>query len=212
MSLVPRNRLPEGQGWRPGHFWGWCLPPGGRLVSVSPVCAPVASCLSKTLPKSAGRSDFGFYQITASALDPRVCEILYEPFKSKVSIAPALLAPESKPLQSQCPWAVEHDLGLRQLTPLGEPLVIILLFIVNPPRVMGLDCIKSLPFLSISLWFLPCIFSCGYFPGGSSLFGWFFFFFFFVQMVVILVGRARMWNQGLSTPLFWPISLHSLLY
>lgn len=139
-------------------------------MSVSPVSAPVASCLSKRFPKSAGRSDLGFYQITASALDPRVCEILYEPFKSKVSIAPALLAPESKPLQSQCPWAVEHELGIRQLTPLGEPLVIILLFIVNPPRVMGLDCIKSLPFLSISLWFLPCIFSCRYFPVGSSLF------------------------------------------
>ena len=72
-------------------------------MSVSPVCAPVASCLSKILPKSAGRSDLGFYQITASALDPRVCEILYEPFKSKVSIAPALLAPESKPLQKPMP-------------------------------------------------------------------------------------------------------------
>ena len=44
-------------------------------------------------PRSAGRFDPGSYQITASALGPRVCEILCVAFRSGVSISPSPLGP-----------------------------------------------------------------------------------------------------------------------
>ena len=80
-------------------------------------------------------SDPGSYQITASALGSKACEILCAPFKSGISISYSLLAllnVSPTDLQSQMfwglvflvqdSWAGEPDMGLRPLTPLGEPL------------------------------------------------------------------------------------------
>ena len=44
-------------------------------------------------PVSAGGSATGSFQMTTSALSPRVCEILCAPFKSGVSISHSPLAP-----------------------------------------------------------------------------------------------------------------------
>ena len=45
-------------------------------VYVSPGQIPVASCLPSESPRSAGGSDFGSFQITASTLGSRLCKIL----------------------------------------------------------------------------------------------------------------------------------------
>ena len=42
-------------------------------------------------PRSTGRSEPGSFQMTASALDPRVCEIVCVPFENGVSISHSLL-------------------------------------------------------------------------------------------------------------------------
>ena len=60
-----------------------CLSPQGRLQL--PPASPGDSSWS------AGRSDPGSFQISASALDPRAFETLSVPFKSEVSIYPSLL-------------------------------------------------------------------------------------------------------------------------
>ena len=129
-------------------------------------------------PRLTGRFDPGSYQITASALGPRVCEILSVPFKSEVSISPSPLGPSKvspADLRIQMFWGLvfliqdpcagEPNVGLRSLTPmflLWENLcnVIILQFVSCPPGDMGLDYIASLPFLLISRWFLLYVFSC----------------------------------------------------
>ena len=61
-----------------------CLCPQSELQS--PPVSPGAS------PTSAGGSDPGSFQITASALGPGVCEILCSHFKSGVSLSHSLLA------------------------------------------------------------------------------------------------------------------------
>ena len=79
-------------------------------------------------PRSAGRSDPGSFQITASSLGPRACEILYVPFKSLVSISHnplGLLKASPADQQSQTFWGLvflvqdpqarELDVGLRPL-------------------------------------------------------------------------------------------------
>ena len=86
-------------------------------------------------PRSAGRSNPGFYQMTAFALGPGACEILCVPFKNEVSLSPSplgLLKVNLTGLQSkmlwrlvflmQDPWAGEPDVGLRPHSALGEPL------------------------------------------------------------------------------------------
>ena len=85
-------------------------------------------------PRPAGRSGPGSYQITAFALGI-VYEILFAPFKSDTSISPRPVGlPKLSPtgLQSQMLWGIiflvqdpqagEPNVGLRTLTPLGEPL------------------------------------------------------------------------------------------
>ena len=86
-------------------------------------------------PRPAGRSGPVSYRIIAFALGPIVREILCMPFKSEVSISCSplgLLKLSPTVLQSQMlwgllflvqdPWAGEPDVGLRSLTPVGEPL------------------------------------------------------------------------------------------
>ena len=68
-----------------------CLCPQGELQ------LPLASL--GDLPRSVGRSDPGFFQITASALGPIAYEILCSPFKSGVSVSYSPLAlPKVSPL------------------------------------------------------------------------------------------------------------------
>ena len=54
----------------------WLLP-----VSMSPRWAKVAFCLSRRFSRSVGGSDPDSFQITASALGPSTCEILWCPLK-----------------------------------------------------------------------------------------------------------------------------------
>ena len=59
--------------------------------------------------RSAGRSDLGFFQITASSLGLGACEILCAPFKSGTSISHSPLPlPKVSPfeLQSQTFWGL----------------------------------------------------------------------------------------------------------
>ena len=50
-------------------------------------------------------------------------------------------------------WGGEPNMGLGPLTPLGEPLlfVLVLLFVGHPLSGMGIDYIMILPLLSVSL-------------------------------------------------------------
>ena len=66
----------------------------------------------------------------------------------------------------QDPWPGEPDVGLRALTPVGEPQ-----FVGHSPRGMGLDYIVNSPLLPVSLWFFLYVFSCRRsFLVGSGLF------------------------------------------
>ena len=65
-------------------------------VSVSSGRVPVASCLSERLSRISGGSDPDVFQITASALDPGVCEILCASFKGRDYLPQASESPESK--------------------------------------------------------------------------------------------------------------------
>ena len=125
--------------------------------------------------RSAGGSDPGSFQITASATASRVCEILCVHFKTGVSISHSALAvPKVSPtgLQSQtfwglmflmqnC-WAGEPDVRLRSLAPWGEPCNCNYPPICGSPSPgdMGLDSTMTPHLLPVSLWFLLYIFSC----------------------------------------------------
>ena len=115
-------------------------------------------------PRPAGRSGPGSCQITAFALGPGVCEILCEPFKSKVSISPnplGLLKLSLTGLQSQMLWGFILTWG-SVLSRLWENLcnAIILQFVGHSPRAMGLDYVMGLFFVLILSWFLLYVFSC----------------------------------------------------
>ena len=63
-------------------------------------------------PRSAGGSDPGSFQITASSMGPGVCEILCAPFESGVSISLSPLGPSevnSAGLQGQILWGFLQD-------------------------------------------------------------------------------------------------------
>ena len=102
---------------------------------MSPGRTPIASASSGDSPTSASGSDPGSFQITASALGPGVCEILWVPFMSGISISHSSLplwklSPAG--FQSQIfwgliflvpdPWAGDLSAGLRPLAPWGEAL------------------------------------------------------------------------------------------
>ena len=126
-------------------------------------------------PRSASGSDPGCFQITASVLGLRAYEVLYVPFKSGVSGSyrpSTLLYTSPVGLQSQAFWnlvlsvqdpqAWKPDVGLRPLTPWGEPLRLWLsshLWVVSGWWV-DLDCTASSSLLFISLWVFLYIFSC----------------------------------------------------
>ena len=109
-----------------------------------PQClCPRASCGCLPSPGdslgSAGRSDPGSFQITASALGPGACEILCTPFTSGLSISHSpLVDPQSFP------------------TPWGEPVWLYFshLCATYPGYVSRLYRISAPP-PTVSLWFLP---------------------------------------------------------
>ena len=83
-------------------FSKWLLP-----MSVSPGWAPIASVSLGSSPRSEGVSDPKFFQLRASSLSIRVCEILCVLFKSRVSISHsslALLKVSPTGLQGQTFW------------------------------------------------------------------------------------------------------------
>ena len=86
-------------------------------------------------PRPAGRSAPGSYEVTAFSLGPSVHETLCAPSKSGVFVFPSpmeFLPSSPAGLQSQMLWGLllpmsdpqagEPDMGLRTLTPVGEPL------------------------------------------------------------------------------------------
>ena len=130
-------------------------------------------------PRSAGGFDPGSFQMTASALGPRACEILYVPFKSEVSYFPQ----PSGSCESQShwyskldvlgaclvqdPWSWGAQCGAQTCCSLWRTsAIVIILLLVNCPLkgmgsdYMGSDYTATLPLLPISLWFFLCIFSC----------------------------------------------------
>ena len=92
-----------------------CLCPQGQLQF------PPASLRGSL--RLAGGSDPSFFKITASALGPRVCEVLCAPFKSGVFIShspPALLKVSPAGLQRQRFWGLVFlDKVLPGVGPLG---------------------------------------------------------------------------------------------
>ena len=148
----------------------WLLP-----VSMFPGWVPVASVSSGDSPRSAGVSDPGSFQITASVLGFGACEILCVPFNSGVSIFHSplgLLKVSPTGLQSYISWGLvflmqdslaevpDMELGLFALGENLSAIVIILLFVGSPPRSMGLDYTASMPLLLILLCFLPYRIGC----------------------------------------------------
>ena len=118
-----------------------CLCPQGELQ------LPPASLRGS--PRSAGGSNPGSFQITASVLGPRACEILCVPFKSEVSFPqPSGQSPESQPhwpsklniLGAHLPDAGPLSLGARcgAQTPHSvrrtSAVVTILPFVGRPPQ------------------------------------------------------------------------------
>ena len=116
-------------------------------------------------PKQAGRSGLGSYKITAIALGPGACEILFVPFKSEVStFLSCVRLPKVNPtgIQSQILWefvSLVQDPGLRTVITVGVPLQCNYSSVLGqPPGGMGLDYITNLPLLPVFLWFLLCVF------------------------------------------------------
>ena len=122
----------------PGEFLQMNAPHCVRHQCLHPQGGPLPPLTSTgDPPRLAGRSGPGFYQITAFALGPGMSEILCVLFKSKVSISPnpvELLQSSPAGFQSQMlwgllslvldPWTGVPNVGLRALTPVGEPLQI----------------------------------------------------------------------------------------
>ena len=124
-------------------------------------------------PRSAGGSDPGSFQITASALSPGVCEILCVPFESGVSISHSplpLLKVSPTDLQSQM-WGLLSQCktqawraGCGPWTPCSlrrtYSIVVVLPPVVCLPGDMGFYYTMSPPLVPIFLWFLLYFFSC----------------------------------------------------
>ena len=150
-------------------------PPNGYhqcLCSQGKLHLPPASLEGS--PKSAGGSDPGSFQITASVLGLGAAEILCAPFKSGGSISYSPLAlPKlsSTGLQSQCSEAssswcrtlrLENPMWVSEPSLLGENLCNCNYppVLGSPTQSMDLDSTASPPLLPILLWFLLYIFSC----------------------------------------------------
>ena len=108
--------------WQPPGVFMWlnvlyyvcfqCLCPQGEP---QPPFAPPGDS-----PRPAGRCSPGSYQITAFALGPSAHEILCVLLKSEVCISPSFLG---LVFLMPDPWAGEPDVGLRTVSPVGEPLL-----------------------------------------------------------------------------------------
>lgn len=107
-------------------------------------------------PKLAGGSDPCSFQIIASVLGPRGCEILCTPFKSRVfiSYSPLVHLKESTAgLQSQKFWGLvflvrKPNVGFRSLAPWGESLQLQLfscLWVAHLGVRIWLFCISTFP-------------------------------------------------------------------
>ena len=147
-------------------------------MAATSVCAPRVSsrCLLplQQTQRSAGGSDPGSFQITASSLGLRACGFCVCPLRVKSLFLTALwLSPKQAPLAfkpnilgvhlpgaglsgwgAQCGAQTPHSLERT------SAVVIILPFVCHPPGGTGLDYTKSSCLLPISLWFLLFIFSC----------------------------------------------------
>ena len=147
----------------------WLLPvsyPQGELH------LPTASLRGS--PRSAGGSHPGSFQITASALGLRVCEILCAPFKNRVYFLQPSGSPESKPhwpsesnvlrayLPSTWPPGWGAQCGAQIPWDLGRScaIVTILQFVDYSPVGVSLYDLLSLPLLPILSYFLLYILSC----------------------------------------------------
>ena len=138
-----------------------------------------AACLpSRSLPSCAK------YEVAAFALGPSAHQILRAPCKSDVPVSPSPVEMLQLSLQSQMLWellfpktdpqAGEPDMGLRTLTPVGEPLQYNYSPVwgsPTPSQVYGIWLYCECAPLTVSLWFLLYVF--GYrisFLVGSYLF------------------------------------------
>ena len=120
-------------------------------------------------PRSAGGSDPGFFQITASALGPRACDILCTPFRSGVSIShrPLVLLKVSPAclrrivFQELIFLVQDHwgsNVGPGTLAFWGKPLPCCYPPICgSPTQGMGVDYL--IPLLPVFLWFFLYIFT-----------------------------------------------------
>ena len=129
----------------------------------------------KGSPKSASGSDPSCIQITVSLLGLGACEILYEPFKSRICFLQLSGFPickshwPSKPdvLEACLQDAGPQDWGahcwVQTLFSLERTssIIIILLFVGRQPRGVNLDYMMSPPLLPFFLWFLLFNFSYG---------------------------------------------------
>lgn len=78
----------------------WLLP-----ETMTPARVPLASCHLRSSSRSAGGSDLSLFQITASSLGLRACEILCASFKGRVYFPQPSVSPESKPH-----WPLESNI------------------------------------------------------------------------------------------------------
>ena len=126
--------------------------------------------------RSASDSDPVSFQITASVLGFRTCEIMHTPIKSKVSVSCnslAFLHTSPAGFQSQIfrglifpvqdPWAGKPSVGPQTSCSLRRTSAIVIIFLLvgHLSRGVGLDYAKSLSLIPISLLFLLYTFSCG---------------------------------------------------
>ena len=137
-------------------------------------------------PRTAGRSDPDSYGISALPWDPGRTKSLCVPFKSEVCIflSPVELlctnpaGPQRQMLQvlffpMPVPQAWEHDVGLRTLTPMGEPLWCELLSSLCAAHLMVWGCLYFLsPLLPFQCGLLFVFWSRISFLVLSSLFCW----------------------------------------
>ena len=143
-------------------------------MAAASVCVPRGHQLPPASPWSTSGFDADSLQITASVLGLALCETYCVPFKSL-----CFLDSSGSPMHKPCCLSKPHILEpcfpgagppgweawCRAQTPHSSgrtsAVVIILPFVGCLPGGCGSDHRVSLPSLTISLWLLLCIFSCG---------------------------------------------------
>lgn len=186
-----------------------------------------APCLTRTLQDQQAGLAQAPIKLLLFVLGPSVHWILCVPSKSDVCISPSpmgllqlnpggLTKPNALGAHLPVPeaWVGEPDMGLRTLTPVGEPLQ------YNPPNLWvihpGVTCDYNILSIhlsySLSLWFLLCAFSCR-----RPFFWWVLSLSLMVVLLIVVIlvclqGEWR-WAQGLycyccghfSYSIFWVV-------